>query len=247
MSDKLDLSPARFAALVAPAIDRAFGNAMQAARDNGGHSLVLSYGGRAAAGLIDLRNPFAAGRSLGRDEIVDVYPYRDVEAIWSGLLGSVEAGLLTQGNDGRISATDRGHAFLNDLFALHAAVLAERWEEAYAERVQRLVTLVGCALDAASATGGSRWTVHAPPHEPPDSTPGTILLNRLSTLRHHRADAHVAAWQAAGLTAAEIVAMPPGADRDAIEDDTDVRAAPPFEALTPDERVTLLADLAALP
>lgn len=220
---------------------------MHAARDNGGHSLILSYGGRAAAGLVDLRNPFAAGRSLSRDEVADVYPYRDVEAIWSGLQGSVEGGLLMQGGDGRISVTDRGGTFLNDLFALYSAVLAERWEEAHGERVRRLVALLGSVLDAASATGGARWTVHAPPHEPPGSTPGTILLNRLSTLRYHRADAHVAAWQAAGLTAEEIVAMPTGPEREAIEDDTNVRAAPPFEALTPDERLTLLADLAALP
>ena len=71
------------------------------------------------------------------------------------------------------------------------------------------------------------------------------LLNRLSTLRYHRADA--AAWQAAGLTAAEMVALPPGPAREAIEHDTDVRTAAPYRLLSPDERLELLADLAALP
>jgi hypothetical protein len=35
--------------------------------------------------------------------------------------------------------------------------------------------------------------------------------------------------------------------RDAIERDTDARAAPPYRDLTADERSTLLADLALLP
>ena len=35
-------------------------------------------------------------------------------------------------------------------------------------------------------------------------------------------------------------------ERLAIEQDTNVRAAPPYEALTPDERLELIADLAAL-
>jgi hypothetical protein len=77
-----------------------------------------------------------------------------------------------------------------------------------------------------------------------------VLLNRLSTMRYHRADAHAAAWQAAGWTAAEVAAMPWGTEwsdaRVAIERDTNVRAAPPYAALTADERLVLLAGLAAL-
>ena len=55
-----------------------------------------------------------------------------------------------------------------------------------------------------------------------------LLLNRLGTLRYHRADAHAAAWAEAGHTAASIQALGPGPARDAIEE-------------------RLLADLAQLP
>jgi hypothetical protein len=74
-----------------------------------------------------------------------------------------------------------------------------------------------------------------------------LLLNRLSTLRHHRADAHAAAWTAAGHTASSIAALPAGPERLAIELETDRRAAGPYAALSAEERLAMLADLAALP
>lgn len=220
---------------------------MHAARDNGGHNLVLAYGGRAAGALIDLRNPLAAGRSVGREITDGPYRYQDPDEVMRRLQHSSEQGLLTRNGDERFSATEHGGAFLNDLYALHSAVLAERWEDAHSARLERLIPLTGRLLDASGETGGPAWAVFAPPHEPAESTPGTILLNRLSTLRAHRADAHAAAWRAAGLTTAEIIAMESGPDRDAIEDATDTRAGVPYESLTPDERLALLADLAALP
>jgi hypothetical protein len=67
------------------------------------------------------------------------------------------------------------------------------------------------------------------------------------TLRYHRADAHATAWTAAGHTATSITALPPGPPRATIEAETDRLAAPPYAALTADERLTLLADLAAVP
>ena len=74
-----------------------------------------------------------------------------------------------------------------------------------------------------------------------------LLLNRLGTLRYHRADAHAAAWAAAGHTASSIAALPAGPERLAIELETDRRAAGPYAALGAEERLTMLADLAALP
>jgi hypothetical protein len=67
-----------------------------------------------------------------------------------------------------------------------------------------------------------------------------LLFNRLAVLRYQRADAHAAAWQAAGLTADEIVALPPGPARDAIEQETNARNAAPYHALSTAERVTML-------
>ena len=77
-----------------------------------------------------------------------------------------------------------------------------------------------------------------------------MLLDRLSTMRYHRADAHAAAWLHAGWTAADVAAMPWGtawsAERRQIERDTNRRAAFPYDDLTGDQRLALLADLAAL-
>jgi hypothetical protein len=73
------------------------------------------------------------------------------------------------------------------------------------------------------------------------------LHTRLSVLCYHRADAYAAAWHAAGLTSTAIQHLPAGPARDAIESDTNDRAGQPYATLGPDERIALLAGLAALP
>jgi hypothetical protein len=247
----------RYAALVAPVISRVFIAGMRSGGADG-RDLVASYGGRAVGYLIDLRNPFAAGRALTRADLAHVYRYHEPAEIDETVARSVEHGLLARTADGALTPTERGRAFLRDLSALHASRLEQRWGPTSGqigltpngERVARLNDLLLRVLAEAATTGGAAWAVQAPPHEP-DGTPApVVLLNRLSTLRYHRADAHAAAWQEAGLTAAEMVAMPWGSEwtpqRQAVESDTNARAAAPFAVLTPEERLTLLADLAAL-
>jgi hypothetical protein len=249
MADTVELSPIHFAELVAPAVTRTFVAGMRAG-GAAGRELVTSYGGRAVGYLIDLRNPFAAGRPVTREDLAHVYRYAEPAELDETVARSVEHGLLTRNADGALVPTGRGHEFLRDLFALHGKTLRERWSP-LAGAVERLNDLVVRVLAEAAATAGAAWAVQAPPHEPEGTPPEVLLLNRLSTLRTHRADGHAAAWQAAGLTAAEMVAMPWGSDwpplRRAVEDETNVRAAAPYAVLTPDERLRLLADLAALP
>ncbi|MEQ7126893.1 hypothetical protein ABN034_20450 [Actinopolymorpha sp. B11F2] len=250
MTNAVDLAPPRFAALVGPAVTRAFTAGMHAGRTEG-RELVLSYGGQAVGYLIDLRNPLAAGRSVSRDGLAAVYRYADPGEVDETVQRSVDHGLLSRAPAGEITATERGQAFLRDLFALHARVLTERWGQEQNGPVERLNTLVARILAQATATSGDAWAVHAPPYEPRGTPSPVLLLNRLSTLRIHRADAHAAAWQRAGLSAAEMVAMPWGSTwsprRQAVEDETNRRAASPYAVLTPDERLTMLADLAMLP
>jgi hypothetical protein len=74
-----------------------------------------------------------------------------------------------------------------------------------------------------------------------------VLAERLTPLRFHRFDAHVAAWRAAGLTVEQVVALGPGPERTAIEEATNLAAARPYEVLTPAERFDLCAGLGALP
>lgn len=67
----------------------------------------------------------------------------------------------------------------------------------------------------------------------------------MSVLRYHRADAHAAAWQAAGLTSQAMMQLPADPVRAAIEAETNRRAGAPYATLSADERVALLAGLAA--
>jgi hypothetical protein len=245
-----DLSPVRFAELVAPAISRTFVAGMQAGGTDG-RELVASYGGRAVGYLIDLRNPLAAGRRLTPTDLAAVYRYQPLEEVRETVRRSVEHGLLEQAPDGAIAASGSGGAFLRDLFALHGRVLDARWGGGHARAVDRLTGLAALLIAEATRTAGPAWAVQAPPYEPAGTPPAVLLLNRLSTLRYHRADAHAAAWQAAGLTAADLVAMPwhtpwPPVRRQ-VEDDTNRRAAPPYAVLTAEQRLTLLSDLAGLP
>lgn len=114
--------------------------------------------------------------------------------------------------------------------------------------VPRLAELVGRLLEAGQATGGPAFRAMAPVYEPPDATPALRLTTRLGALRHHRGDAHRAAWAAAGLTLAQLKALPPdGSQRRAVEYETDRLDAPIYEALSQPERDELLAGLGALP
>ena len=248
MADAVDLEPTRFATLIAPAIDRTFVTAIEAPRYRGGRELVQKYGGSEAVGLmIDLRNVLAAGRALG-PEIVQVSPYlyRDTDAVLDSLRRSAEAGLLETTDGAHFVASERGRSLLDELAAQHTAVLGERWA-AHTDRVDRLNDVVGRLLAACAGSRGVGWETYFPIYEPAGTASHVVLLNRLQLLRHHRADAHVAAWQAAWLTAQEIVTMPSGAERDAIEENTSARAALPYAEISAEERLTMLADLAALP
>lgn len=114
--------------------------------------------------------------------------------------------------------------------------------------VPRLAELVGRLLEVGQATGGPAFRAMAPGYEPLDATPALRLTTRLGALRHHRGDAHRAAWTAAGLTLAQLRALPPdGPQRRAVEDETNRLDAPIYEALSQPERDELLAGLGALP
>jgi hypothetical protein len=156
----------------------------------------------------------------------------------------VAAGTLERVDGGGFRATEPGHRFLAELYEHRAATTTGLWRDE-PDRVVRLNGVLQRVLEVAA--GGDAYAAMAPPFEPPAAAPGLLLLHRLSSLRYHRADAHAAAWAAAGLTAAQIVAMTTGPQRDAIEAETNRLAGPPYEVLTPDERIGMLADLAALP
>nr|SBO97370.1 hypothetical protein BN4615_P6886 [Nonomuraea gerenzanensis] len=114
--------------------------------------------------------------------------------------------------------------------------------------VSRLAELVGRLLEAGQATGGPAFRAMAPVYEPSGATPALRLTSRLGALRHHRADAHRAAWSAAGLTLAQLRALPVDSpQRREIEDETNRLDEPVYQKLSQLERDELLAGLGALP
>jgi hypothetical protein len=255
VSEDIQLAPHRFAGLVAPAVDRVFAAGILAGRDGGGAELSQRYGGPAATSfLLEFRTRLAVpGGTVDPAGFAAVTRYRDPASCHRALDKQVAYGMLHRRPDGCFTATERGHAFLAELYQIHGEVTEELWA-GHDDRVVRLVEAFGRVLAYAlveaeeGAEGpGDAFAVTAPPHEPEGSPPGVLLLNRLGTLRYHRADAHAAAWTAAGHDALSVIELPPGPERLAIELETDRRAAGPYAVLSADERLGVLADLAALP
>ncbi|MCP2328057.1 hypothetical protein HDA40_006564 [Hamadaea flava] len=247
-----ELAPEAFAALAAPAIDRVFAETMLATRSMGGRELSESFGGVSAVGyLIDLRTRLGAGEAVTPGQFAAIRRYGDLAKAREILAGQAERGMLSIAEDGTFRATDRGREFLAALVELHAKVTDTLWA---GQPVARLADLAGRAL--AVAQDPATWAVTTDGHALSAVLPlpslgthtGATLLTGLGTLRYHRADAHAAAWQAAGLTAAGIVALPGhSAVRISVEAETNRGAAAPWRALTPAERLEFLAGLAALP
>ncbi|MET7375973.1 hypothetical protein [Micromonospora arida] len=251
----VELAPHRIAGLLAPAVDRTFRAGILAGRDGGGAELSQRYGGITATGfLVDLRTRLAApGGTVDGPGFAAITRYHDPVACRRTVDKQVAHGMIYRGPDGALSATERGAAFLAELYQVHAEVTEELWA-GHDDRVARLVAMLGRLLSYALVLAdeeakplASAFAALAPPYEPDGTPSGVLLLNRLSTLRHHRADAHAAAWTAAGHTASSIAALPAGPERLAIELETDRRAAGPYAVLSAEERLTMLADLAALP
>ena len=255
MNSDVELAPHRIAGLVAPAVDRTFVAGMLAGRDGGGAELSQRYGGPAATGfLVEFRTRLAApGGTVDGVGFAAVTRYRDPAACQRALDKQVAHGMIVRQPDGGFAATERGTDFLTEIYQVHGEVTEELWA-GHDDRVLRLVEAFGRLLAYALLLAGEpdaeptpAFATMAPPYEPDGTPPGVLLLNRLGTLRYHRADAHAAAWTAAGHTASSISELPEGPERRAIELETDRRAAGPYAALTAEERLAVLADLAALP
>ncbi len=107
--------------------------------------------------------------------------------------------------------------------------------------------LAGRLVVAAAASGGDAYAAVAPPYEPPDASPELLLHHRMAVLRYHRADAHFAAWRAAGHTVATIRGLADGPERERIEAQTNRGAGRPYATLSAVERSRLVTGLTHLP
>jgi hypothetical protein len=240
-----DVTPERYAALVAPLVDRAFVAGMRAPRERGGRAVAARHGGPSAVwGLVEFRTSLAwPGRVVTGPQWRAVWRYRSVDDGVRWIAERAAAGTLEPVEDG-FRAAPTGLAFLHDAYAAQDEVLEVHWGAAASPLLAPLST----AAAAAPSTGGLAYAAMTPTYEPAGGwRPGLRVLDLLTALRYHRSDAHAAAWAADGLTAAGIAALTGGPRRDAIEAETNRRAAPPWGALTPPSRTGLLDALVALP
>ncbi|WP_327088473.1 hypothetical protein OIE66_40180 [Nonomuraea sp. NBC_01738] len=223
-----------FAAAIAPVIDAAHVNIHAHSRAAG--ALVAEELGISPGLLVDLRYALRH-RPMSRHDLETVYRYGTAADLDDELAGHLAQGTLEPG----YRTTALGNAFIDGLYAVHAATADRVWPE-----VTVTSELVGRVLAAAMTEAGPALSVMAPPYEPERAGAGLLLFNRLAALRYHRADAHAAAWRAAGLTARQVVTLRGGQVRESIEADTNARAALPYAVLTDDERDTLITSLGEL-
>jgi hypothetical protein len=235
-----------YAALIRPVIDRVY----TGVRSSGRQRIQAVYD------AYELRPGFESSFYFGL--LARPMPADSFRAAttYSGpdMTDELSQGVAEVESDGSWRLTDLGR---NVALAVQRAVgdwATELWDRKTIETmpglavVPRLADLVGRLLDEGSATGGPAFRAMVPVYEPPDATPALRLTTRLGALRHHRGDAHRAAWMAAGITLTQLRALSlEDPQRRAIEDQTNRLDAPIYEALSPPERDELLAGLGALP
>jgi hypothetical protein len=185
-------------------------------------------------------------RVVSVDDFLHVFPYQPADQVRGALDGLIAAGLLEPCDLDGIKLATSGRSIVEELFSRTQAFIDEHWG-GQPGLVSRLLPIAQRACAAVAATGGPATRVMAPPYEPENASPGFLLAETLTPLRFHRSDAHVAAWQAEGLTAEQVQQLKPGRQRQRIEAETNRLAAPPYAALNADQRFTLLAGLGALP
>jgi hypothetical protein len=235
-----------YAALIRPVIDRVYVGLRRAGRDRV----------RAVYDEYKLRPGFESSfyfgllaRPLPADSFAAVTTYSG-----SDMTDELAQGVAEVDADGTWRLTGLGRELALAVQQALGEVAAEFWDRKAIETmpgltvVPRLAELVGRLLTAGQGTGGPAFRAMTPVYEPSSATPALCLTSRLGALRHHRGDAHRAAWKAAGLTLAQLRALPPdGPQRQAIEDETNRLDEPIYSALSPGERDELLAGLGALP
>jgi hypothetical protein len=244
--DQTEITPARCAALAAPQIERltfaVIHGSIQHARPQ-----IMAYAvPKDALDIVGQLRTGLAARPISAAGLAAVYRYHDPDELHRKLDLLTSAGIIERADDGAIRATDTGHTLLALMYQSSGEAAAELWA-AHRQTVADLNDLAQRLVVAAAASGSDAYAALAPPYEPPDAVPELLLHHRLAVLRYHRADAHAAAWQAAGHTVATIGALADGPDRDRIEADTNRRAGLPYATLSTTERSRLAAGLTDLP
>lgn len=230
----------QYAALIRPPIDRVYSSLRRASIPRVRE--VVEASGLRPGFLVDFHFGLLA-RPMPAAGFAAVTTYR------GGDMGEELAnGVATVDGDGTWTLTEAGSLLALDIERAIGEGTAEHWARIPAADVAELTHLLGVLIDAGAATGGPAFAALAPPFEPGDASAALKASVRLGALRHHRADAHRAAWQGAGLSLEQLRALDPGGEpRRAIEDETNRLDAPIYRALSEAGRWRLLGIIAALP
>jgi hypothetical protein len=190
----------------------------------------------------NLRNVDAV-ESVKRSEVRAVFAYHSDTEVNAGIDGLIRVGILEAIGEDCVRLSPLGADMMVKIHSQSDEAANDLWSAQ--PQVAMLNALAGRALERARIDGGVAFSVMAPRVDLTGTDAG-VLAERLTGLRFHRFDSHVAAWQRAGLTANEAKQLAPGKERDAIEADTNLRAATPFTVLSSDERLDFIGGLAAL-
>ncbi|HVV25408.1 MAG TPA: hypothetical protein VHF06_38620 [Pseudonocardiaceae bacterium] len=188
--------------------------------------------------LVELRGPLLMGPV---PDAVVAGLFRYDPQIDTGIAELVDEGWLER-TDAGIEATAHCTAVLDVLLTAAEITLTEAWgrpEEQLAKVADVVAGAVGTSegpvFDALATvdTGGG---------------PALQLFERCNALRHHRADAHAFAWQAAGLTATSVADLPiTDPVRRDVEATTNRIASRPYRRLSSVDRAALVTVLRRLP
>lgn len=226
-----------YAALVRPAIDRVYISMRMAGRPHT-HEVVQRHG--LQPGFVASFHFGLLARPMSAAGFAAATTYSG-----SDMTEELSQGIAFTDDAGAWQLTDSGRALGLDFQQAVAAGAQEHWA---GQPVARLAELLDILLASGAASGGPAFTAMAPVFEPPDSSDALKVAARLGALRHHRGDAHRAAWAAAGVSLAELKELPMDSpQRRAIEEETNRLDAPIYEALSEVERWEFLAILARLP
>lgn len=228
VTDSVDDSHA-YAAAIRPVIDQVY-TELRSAGTPPSRAIAEQYGlTRADLGVLYDVYFGVLARPLTVLALNAVRRYDDPEDLAASVQLTAAAGLIRKD----LTLTDRGRRVLEEI----EAAIADGAEAHWGTATDVLANLNGLLAKLLSAgTAGPAFSAVSPPHEPDEASAALLFCNRLGALRHHRADAHAAAFAAAGLNAVGMIALQDSGLRRRIENDTNRRDAPIYESLTTAER-----------
>jgi hypothetical protein len=239
------VSDSAYAAAIAPEIDRVRIAIAHGIRDRFGPLLTDAGVPPSAGQMLGMLRNLGPDRSAPRAAVDEVFIYQPPGSAEAALADLAAAGIVDL-PESHVVLTPRGVDVVERMYVITDEIVAELWRSV-GDDFAALFGITTTVVDAAADTGGLAFALMAPPYEPAGARIATRFAESLTLLRFHRFDAHIAAWRNAGLTLDDVQQLEDGPRKDAIEAETNARAALPYTALTASERTTLLDALRRLP